>query len=229
MNIILDKSLKTDSKQPKVFNLGQITTTLQDLLDNSTIVINGEQIIILSIIDENNNVLKYLLPLDYKGESFYGLGKEILESNLISLSGNNLNFQQVTDAGPITTNEVEVAGLILNIGNGRLKILNNFGQVDFYDIDNSRYIFEVSYAQLFFGDSSTGNNVQFNKPASGQSILIAPETTIGSPETIATQEYVANKLPKIINNFTNDAAAAIGGIAVGNLYHTAGVVKIRLT
>ena len=85
MNIILDQSLKTDSKQPKVFELGQITTTLQDLLDNSKIVINGEQTIILSVIDENDNVLKYLLPLDYKGESFYGLGQNILESDLISL------------------------------------------------------------------------------------------------------------------------------------------------
>ena len=85
MNIILDKSLKTDSKQPKVFNLGQIITTLQDLLDNSTIVINGEQTIILSITDENDNILKYLLPLDYKGESFYGLGKNILETDLVSL------------------------------------------------------------------------------------------------------------------------------------------------
>ena len=61
MNIILDKSLKTDSKQPKVFELGQITTTLQKLLDNSTIVINGEQTIVLSITDENNNILKLLI------------------------------------------------------------------------------------------------------------------------------------------------------------------------
>lgn len=91
MNIILDKSLKTDSKQPKVFNLGQITTTLQDLLDNSIIVISGEQTIILSVIDENNNVLKYLLPLDYKGESFYGLGKNITEEDLI----------EITDSGDI--------------------------------------------------------------------------------------------------------------------------------
>jgi len=89
MNIILDKSLKTDSKQPKVFELGQITTTLQDLLDNSTIVINGEQTIILSIIDENYNNLNYLLPLDYKAESFYGLGKNISEADLISLSNFN--------------------------------------------------------------------------------------------------------------------------------------------
>lgn len=89
MNIILDKSLKTDSKQPKVFNLGQITTTLQDLLDNSTIVINGEQTIILSILDENFNNLNYLLPLDYKAESFYGFGKNISEADLISLSNFN--------------------------------------------------------------------------------------------------------------------------------------------
>jgi hypothetical protein len=96
MNIILNKSLKTDSKQPKVFRLGQITTTLQDLLDNSTIVINGEQTIILLVIDENNNVLKYLLPLDYKGESFYGLGKNILEGDLILINNSKLDFLQPT-------------------------------------------------------------------------------------------------------------------------------------
>ena len=36
-------------------------------------------------------------------------------------------------------------------------------------------------------------------------------------------------LPQVANDFVNDAAAAIGGIAVGNLYHTAGAVKIRLS
>jgi len=36
-------------------------------------------------------------------------------------------------------------------------------------------------------------------------------------------------LPIIANDFVNDADAAIGGIAVGSLYHTSGVVKIRLS
>jgi hypothetical protein len=36
------------------------------------------------------------------------------------------------------------------------------------------------------------------------------------------------QLPTVAGNYANDAAAAAGGIAVGNLYHTAGVVKIRL-
>ena len=30
------------------------------------------------------------------------------------------------------------------------------------------------------------------------------------------------------HNYANDAAAAIGGVTVGQLYHTAGAVKIRL-
>ena len=30
-------------------------------------------------------------------------------------------------------------------------------------------------------------------------------------------------------NFANDTAAATGGVPVGNLYHTAGTVKVRLT
>lgn len=36
-------------------------------------------------------------------------------------------------------------------------------------------------------------------------------------------------LPQVENDFPNDVAAATGGISVGGLYHTAGVVKIRLT
>ncbi len=36
-------------------------------------------------------------------------------------------------------------------------------------------------------------------------------------------------LVEIADDFLNDAAAATGGIAVGGLYHTSGVVKIRLS
>ena len=36
-------------------------------------------------------------------------------------------------------------------------------------------------------------------------------------------------LPTVAGNYANDAAAAAAGIAIGSLYHTAGVVKVRLT
>lgn len=31
-----------------------------------------------------------------------------------------------------------------------------------------------------------------------------------------------------LTSYANDAAAAVGGVAVGGLYHTAGAVKVRL-
>ena len=36
-------------------------------------------------------------------------------------------------------------------------------------------------------------------------------------------------LPQVANSYANDTEAASGGIQVGQLYHTAGVVKIRLS
>ena len=40
--------------------------------------------------------------------------------------------------------------------------------------------------------------------------------------------FTNNNIVKVADNFANDSAAATGGVAVGGLYHTDGVVKIRL-
>ena len=37
-----------------------------------------------------------------------------------------------------------------------------------------------------------------------------------------------NIKPQIANNFANDADAAVGGVEIGELYHTDGTVKIRI-
>jgi len=51
-----------------------------------------------------------------------------------------------------------------------------------------------------------------------------------SPQDAATKNYVDNFVPvNIASDYPDDTAAAAGGILVGGLYHTAGVVKIRLT
>jgi hypothetical protein len=39
---------------------------------------------------------------------------------------------------------------------------------------------------------------------------------------------VAAAIPDVADDFADDAAAAIGGIGVGELYHTSGAVKLRL-
>ena len=41
-------------------------------------------------------------------------------------------------------------------------------------------------------------------------------------------EFASDNIVKVADNFANDSAAATGGVAVGCLYHTDGVVKIRL-
>lgn len=86
MNIVINKTVSDKNTQPELINLGQITTSLQDLLDNSTIVIDGNQPIILSIDNLNGDNHKYLLMLpDIKESSVYGFGQNILETDLISL------------------------------------------------------------------------------------------------------------------------------------------------
>jgi hypothetical protein len=46
--------------------------------------------------------------------------------------------------------------------------------------------------------------------------------------TTAALTAVSDKLPTVVGNFADDATAAVGGVAVGSMYHTAGAVKIRL-
>ena len=84
INIIKDN--KSDSKQPVVYDLGTVTSTLQALLDNSRITITDKQVIILKVTQLDTSVSYYFLPFkDYNGNSVYGYGKEIVVSDLIPI------------------------------------------------------------------------------------------------------------------------------------------------
>lgn len=39
---------------------------------------------------------------------------------------------------------------------------------------------------------------------------------------------LTSKVPQVGNNFVDDTTAALGGIPIGGVYHTAGAIKIRL-
>jgi hypothetical protein len=53
-------------------------------------------------------------------------------------------------------------------------------------------------------------------------------SALGSYATTSALNAVSAKLPTVLGDYVNDAAAATGGVAVGSMYHTSGVVKIRL-
>lgn len=102
MNITIKENKNSKNKQPKIYDLGSVTTTIQDLLDSSSIVINGEQPIILKIGGDN-----YLLNLkDYNSNDVYGLGKDVLQSDLIAVGGGGGgtgDLQSVLDNGSVAT------------------------------------------------------------------------------------------------------------------------------
>lgn len=54
-------------------------------------------------------------------------------------------------------------------------------------------------------------------------------TTGGATITAGGLTVTAGAVAIPLTNYANDAAAAVGGVAVGALYHTSGAVKVRLT
>jgi len=268
MIINILKDTKTDSVQPKVYDLGQVTTTLQDLLDESNITITDEQTIILKITDVDDNVNYYLLPLpDYKGSSVYGLGKNIQDSDLINIGGGSsilpinqdiidaLLAANVPDAGNPFATIADVAAStdtlddVVGRGASTNKIITinrhdlpatNLWSIRKYDADEfflnntdntqaplltTRYGidgFTININQAFSSVTLKGHATV--PPGVGEKVLQMPFEN----GVLATQEWVKSRIIPA-DNYADDTAAASNGKAVGDLYHTAGVVKIRLT
>ena len=84
---------------------------------------------------------------------------------------------------------------------------------------------------IYAVSASIGNNIT----AVSSSINTNINTVISTGTQLAAiMAYTASLLSVKLHsgslvNFANDAAAAPGGVPVGNLYHTAGAVKVRLT
>ncbi len=74
------------------YDLGQITTTLQDLLDNSSITVDSNIIPILKILSIDDIVKKYLiknLTENIYNTSDYITGQDLTENDLLLITGDN--------------------------------------------------------------------------------------------------------------------------------------------
>ena len=84
---------------------------------------------------------------------------------------------------------------------------------------------------IYAVSASIGNNIT----AVSSSINTNINTVISTGTQLAAiMAYTASLLSVKLHsgslvNFANDTAAATGGVPVGNLYHTTGTVKVRLT
>ena len=131
------------------------------------------------------------------------------------------DLQIVTDEGSVTTNPVEVGELRLgDTSTSNYSTIYAFGNATFFKGDTGNLIREIY----------DGGEGRFT--LGGDILNVSWSSVTGTknrqePNKSGTYA-MTNDLPQIADNFANDAAAAIGGIAVGGLYHTAGTVKIRL-
>jgi len=131
-----------------------------------------------------------------------------------------------------------------SLGNYTLVLGDEKKQIFFYGEQEISIVFP---AENTFDYNSS---FQLLNISTGSDILINPPATIGGfsqrlvPSYCAVLSYVfaetepswscsyrvgGNLSVGIDNNFANDAAAAVGGISVGELYHNSGAVRIRLT
>lgn len=73
INFKLDERKISKSSRSKIYDLGQVTTTVQDLLDNSEITITDNLIPIIKITNIDDEVSHYLLPdLNYEWGNISG-------------------------------------------------------------------------------------------------------------------------------------------------------------
>jgi len=131
------------------------------------------------------------------------------------------DLQIVTDEGSITTNPVEVGELRLSDAN-----TSNYSTI--YALADA--IFLKNDQGAVFQEIEIGREGKYSTLGGFIDIshnLITGTKNRQEPNKSGTYA-MTNDLPQVADNFANDAAAAIGGIAIGGLYHTAGTVKIRL-
>ena len=95
MNITINISEPIKKVQEfQEYDLGQITTTLQDLLDNSSIIVDSNTIPILKVLSIDDIVKKYLIK-DLSENSYntgdYITGQDLVEEDLLLISGDDQN------------------------------------------------------------------------------------------------------------------------------------------
>ena len=91
INFKLDERKISKSSRSKIYDLGQVTTTVQNLLDNSEITITDNLIPIIKITRIDNETSYYLLPdLNYDWGNISGRNNYSFTINdLIALGGNS--------------------------------------------------------------------------------------------------------------------------------------------
>ena len=96
---------------------------------------------------------------------------------------------------------------------------------------NSNLIgFRVTNNSIQFSRGALNSfNLEVNPSQSNDQFFYTPVNRVDGGFNYLASLLSTKDLPQTFSNFANDTEAASGGVKIGQLYHTAGVVKIRLS
>ena len=152
-------------------------------------------------------------PNDGTGDNLRNASIKI-QSNFDELYARGL--QEVTDAGNI-------------IADGMTYLILSANGVNVNDDNGGSAIY---FDSLQVNGVSSGIDIRKDEVSfyqSTNSLKLKSDTLSGNRTSEFPDFNVKLNGCTAVDNYTNDTTAAAGGIAIGQMYHTAGVVKIRLT
>lgn len=226
---------------------GSDTVTLQQVLDNNADLVDGNFIVgtqtfgdkpigtgVISIGEDTGTFatadsciyLGYSAGSSNDGNFLNAIGDNaganntgiecnaIGGDNLIYNSGDFVNAIGTSSFQNNTANYVNAFGKSCGEANA-FKNVNLFGYEATADAEN-----QTVFSKWISGVTKYLARLSFNNITADRKWEL-PDAT----GTIA----LTSQLPTVAGNYASDALAAAGGVPVGGMYHTAGVVKIRLT
>ena len=163
-----------------------------------------------NLVGQNTFVLGYSNDITGSGDNIYALGNQIeieaegAETNIYTFGSNlSINTGDYPRAGGDNINDVMIIG-IRNTGTPNYTPNGNLG---------------LGEPAVIIGAGSANGG--------GSDGLIISKDTGNAASGVAGSRVI---IPDLLNfDFTNDTTAAAAGIPIGGLYHTSGVIKIRLT
>ena len=255
---VLGSEMDNGLRVVKNYSVGDIVSftrgfvTLNDVLDNDNESLLDAKIGDLYLYDDFNEGYGKIRLYDNTFNLIASNGVEVLNTTGTVLTAGNMNLdggiltvpryfvlpnkngtialtndlvtpdlQIVTDEGSITTNPVEVGEL-------RLGDTSTGNYSTIYALNDAIYL--KNDQGDVFQEIEIGREGKYNLLGGFIDIshnLITGTKNRQEPNKSGTYA-MTNDLPQIADNFANDAAAEIGGIDLGGLYHTNGTVKIRI-
>jgi hypothetical protein len=160
------------------------------------------------------------------------LGKPASGDTLWGTGVYNPNFDAIEALSPIAALAVtlaEIPSASLNVSVAAGSYTDSTGAKVTYAGTASQAI-TLSSTKVLYLDSTGALTVGTSYPTNAAHVplatVVAGATTITS---ITDNRVLGGLVLRTLGSFANDAAAATGGVAIGGLYHTSGVVHIRLT